>query len=352
MKELYEELSTAVLELGEKSGDGTLIFSAPNVRRFLNRLLGVLLSSEYLFGLFADTLNATIKAAKIEGTYTEGVNQLCGQNIAVHGKPNQLVLTEPFHGAACVRLILSLIAMAWDQAFLLYKARGNRYPRDGFWFKKKQWYGKPEIVLALTAPGTDELEMEVYRPNMGQVNNAPRFEFIHENTRIDDTDPGWFIGSGKAKEAWDFIYDYTEFGCRHYGRCQTVQSGGKCFWGSRAERCCIINGAVADHVERTSICLTRNQSTVYSIERTMRVVRVETDLTKRQEEMQPAGVALLPDPNVRETSAEETLNGMSSGDMFEIVGIRYPEKLLPQVVEAAKKNWEDKRAPRSRRSRR
>jgi len=86
--------------------------------------------------------------------------------------------------------------------------------------------------------------------------------------------------------------------------------------------------------------LTRNQSTVYSIERTMRVVRVETDLTKRQEEMQPAGVALLPDPNVRETSAEETLNGMSSGDMFEIVGIRYPEKLLPQVVEAAKKNWE------------
>ena len=34
LKELYEELSTAVLELGEKSGDGTLIFSAPNVRRF------------------------------------------------------------------------------------------------------------------------------------------------------------------------------------------------------------------------------------------------------------------------------------------------------------------------------
>ena len=342
LKELYEELSTAVLELGEKSGDGTLIFSAPNVRRFLNRLLGVpVLRQNILFGLFADTLNATIKAAKIEGTYTEGVNQLCGQNIAVHGKPNQLVLTEPFHGARlCKTNFVTDRGMAWDQAFLLYKARGNRYPRDGFWFKKKQWYGKPEIVLALTAPGTDELEMEVYRPNMGQVNNVPRFEFIHENTRIDDTDPGWFIGSGKAKEAWDFIYDYTEFGCRHYGRCQTVRSGGKCFWGSRAERCCIINGAVVTMWKELQSVLTRNQSTVYSIERTMRVVRVETDLTKRQEEMQPAGVALLPDPNVRETSAEETLNGMISGDMFEIVGIRYPEKLLPQVVEAAKKNWE------------
>ena len=98
--------------------------------------------------------------------------------------------------------------MAWDQAFLLYKARGNRYPRDGFWFKKKQWFGKPEIVLALTAPGTDELEMEVYRPNMGQAENNVPVEFIHENTRIDDTDPGWFIGSGKAKEAWD-LYTTT-----------------------------------------------------------------------------------------------------------------------------------------------
>ena len=43
-----------------------------------------------------------------------------------------------------------------------------------FGSKKKQWYGKPEIVLALTAPGTDELEMEIYRPNMGQVNNVSR----------------------------------------------------------------------------------------------------------------------------------------------------------------------------------
>ena len=71
--------------------------------------------------------------------------------------------------------------------------------------------------------------------------------------------------------------------------------------------------------------LTRNQSTVYSIERTMRVVRRGNQPYETTRRDATGGCCVTPNPNVRETSAEETLNEMSSGDMFEIVGIRYPE---------------------------
>ena len=141
--------------------------------------------------------------------------------------------------------------MSWDQAFLLYKARGNRYPRDGFWLKKKPWFGKPEIVLALTAPGTDELEMEIYRPNMGQVNNVPRFEFIHENTRIDDKDPGWWIGS-KAKEA--FLYTTTPNSVADTTGDAKPSDLVENAFGAVEREMLHHQRRRRDHVERTSIC--------------------------------------------------------------------------------------------------
>ena len=329
--------------------------SAVNVRRFLNRLLGVpVLRQNILFGLFGDTLHAVINAAKLEGSYTEGVNQLGGQHVALDGKANQVVLTEPFHGARLLKSnFVSDRGLSWDQAFEMYKTSGSRYPRDGFYFRKKKWYGRREIMLVFTAPGTDELEVEIYRPNMGRVQpNHNRFDFMADNTRIEDKDPGWWIES-KAKEEWDFMYDKTEFGCKHYGKCQNAQSGIHCDYGSRAERCCIVNGAVVTMWKELETVLRRHQSSVLFRDRHMRVVRVETNLKKRQEEAQTTAVAaLLPDSNgsdqqeqnPEDFSLNETNNG--TDEMFEIVGIRYPEKLLPLVVAAAEKNWEEKRKRR------
>jgi len=353
LRDIYVELSRAVLELGEKGGEKSLItVSAVNVRRFLNRLLGVpVLRQNILFGLFGDTLHAVINAAKLEGSYTEGVNQLGGQHVALDGKANQVVLTEPFHGARLLKSnFVSDRGLSWDQAFEMYKTSGSRYPRDGFYFKKKKWYGRREIMLVFTAPGTDELEVEIYRPNMGRVQpNHNRFDFMADNTRIEDKDPGWWIES-KAKEEWDFTYDKTEFGCKHYGKCQNAQSGIHCNYGSRAERCCIVNGAVVSMWKELETVLRRHQSSVLFRDRHMRVVRVETNLKKRQEEAQTTAVAaLLPDSNgsdqqeqnPEDFSLNETNNG--TDEMFEIVGIRYPEKLLPLVVAAAEKNWEEKK---------
>ena len=346
LKDISLELMQAVRELGEKSGEksGLITVNAINVRRFLNRLLGVPVARQnILFGLFGDTLNAVIKAAKIEGSYTEGVNQLGGQNVALDGRANQVVLTEPFHGA---RLLKSNFAtdrgLSWDQAFEMYKSSGNRYSRDGFYFRKKMWYGKREIMLVLTAPGTEELELEIYRPNMGKVNNVSRYDFMPDNTRINDKEPGWWIDS-KAKEAWDFTYNYCEFGCKHYGRCQTAQSGDRCTWGSRAEQCCIVNGAVVTMWKELETVLKRHQSSVQATDRHMRVVRVETNIKKRQEEVVAAAGGLLPDSNESERQqAQNPTDDNDSGEMFEIVGIRYPEKLLPFVIAEAEKNWEEK----------
>lgn len=48
-------------------------------RRFLNRLLGVAVAKQnLLFGYFAATLAAEIRAAKAEGRYFEGMSELAG----------------------------------------------------------------------------------------------------------------------------------------------------------------------------------------------------------------------------------------------------------------------------------
>jgi hypothetical protein len=70
-------------------GSGKAVKDAGDVRRFLNRLLGLPLGCQnLLFNYFAASLAAEIGAAKAEGRYSEGVSDL------------QVCLVRVFEGAA------------------------------------------------------------------------------------------------------------------------------------------------------------------------------------------------------------------------------------------------------------
>lgn len=71
-----------------------------DVRRFLNRLLGLPLGKQnLLFNYFAATLAAEIAAAKAEGRYSEGVSDIHGSSIKL-ARPPELLWGESSAAAA------------------------------------------------------------------------------------------------------------------------------------------------------------------------------------------------------------------------------------------------------------
>jgi hypothetical protein len=319
VREVYELLKKATIELGEKGGDQTLIDAKnTDIRRFLNRLLGIpIIRQNLLFGLFGETLAAEIRIAKATEGFTEGVNQLDGKNIAMLGV-KQHVLTEPYHGGRLQKAIfISDRGLSWEDAFEIYKSN-KRYNRDGFYLSKSKYYGRNQIMLVLTAPGTNEEEVEVYKPNLGKLNyNENWWKVKANNRKIKDSEAGWWI-STEARATWEAIYDDTELGCIHNKKCPNYKAGITCVWGSRAMRTCLINGAVVPlwgELEKVQKKYSRNP---------LQVLRVETNVRK--------GVAADDKPTASLAMGEEN-------DLIEMVGIRYDEHLLDEVKALADDQW-------------
>lgn len=69
------------------------------VRRFLNRLLGLPLTQQNaLFDLFCTTLEAVISAARKDGKYDEGIADLAGASVSLE-EPEALLWSDPLTGA-------------------------------------------------------------------------------------------------------------------------------------------------------------------------------------------------------------------------------------------------------------
>ena len=186
---LHDELRACVVSLGVQVGlspvgltdqqratlaeTGAGTRDAADVRRFLNRVLGLPTRAQnLLFGYFIEVLGAETRVAKAEGRHTEGVSDLSGSSVVI--ETSEVLVRDPFSLDSGSELRKTTVAI--DRGVSFAEARralreharlfGGLRPRDGFYRMRREMYGRPQVILALTKPGTRNT-FAVTRPNTG-----------------------------------------------------------------------------------------------------------------------------------------------------------------------------------------
>lgn len=291
----FAEETARALATNAAASAGGATKDAGDVRRFLNRILGLPVRGQnLLFGYFTEVLEAEVKAAKAEGKYSEGVSDLSGSNIRIES--TETLVRDPFGGGAELRRTGVLIdrGVAFDAAVATYEAQ-RRLPKDGFYRMRRDMYGRAQVILALAKPGARNV-FTVTRPNTGASFFEMELEELDQKYRRVPDDQL----DGAAREAWETTYALTERGCMHGANCER---GAACVAGSRAVRCCILSGAVVPAWGVLERVLERHEHRFNKSDRGMRAVKAVAE------------------------------------DGTKVVGIRYPEDLLSEVRERVAQEW-------------
>ena len=233
---------------------------------------------------------------------------------------------------------------------------GGLRPRDGFYRMRREMYGRPQVILALTKPGTRNT-FAVTRPNTGasffemeledldakyvklevdvsfaEASDADRASDASEDDEGGDDDARGerrkklvksssrlrrdaasdskndsrrsndaFVSTEDAlRSAWTETFVMTEFGCMH-GRACVANSA--CRIGTRKVRCCVVSGAVVPSWGVLEKVLEKHALRFPRSDRGMRAARVVAE------------------------------------DGTKVVGIRYPEELLDEVRDKLVQEW-------------
>ena len=101
------------------------------VKRFLNRLLGLPLTEQtLLFDLFASTLQSVIEAARRDGKYDEGIADLSGASVSLEEPEGQL-WRDPLTGATTRSAVLRVDrGVSFEEATLKLEEAGGRALAD------------------------------------------------------------------------------------------------------------------------------------------------------------------------------------------------------------------------------
>jgi len=308
------ELRSALLELGVQVGlrnDGFSVEETTllqeigygnkdlgDVRKFLNRLLGLPAKTQNVFfAYFYEILDCEIKLAKAEGKYTEGVSDLGGSSIRIDDE-SSVILKDPYHGQTLISTKVFIDrGISYDRAAEILD-NNKRHERDGFYLMKREMYGRAQVVLALSKPGSRNLFM-LYRPNTG----ASLFEMEYDELRQKYS---MCQSPSDAEKPWKVVYDLTEKNCMHGENCQVKAMGGSCSAGKRTVDCTVISGAVVSCWGELERALERNARQFTRADRGMRTVRVV------------------------------------GSDNRKVIGLRYPASLLPHVKETVEMQWAEK----------
>ena len=382
---LHDELRACVVSLGVQVGlspvgltdqqratlaeTGAGTRDAADVRRFLNRVLGLPTRAQnLLFGYFIEVLGAETRVAKAEGRHTEGVSDLSGSSVVI--ETSEVLVRDPFSLDSGSELRKTTVAI--DRGVSFAEARralreharlfGGLRPRDGFYRMRREMYGRPQVILALTKPGTRNT-FAVTRPNTGasffemeledldakyvklevdvsfaeasdegededdeggdddDVNGERRkkpkkggssrlrrdaddadltYDSRNDDSRRVRDDAFERQEAHSLRSAWTETFAMTEFGCMH-GRACVANSA--CRIGTRKVRCCVVSGAVVPSWGVLEKVLEKHALRFPRSDRGMRAARVVAE------------------------------------DGTKVVGIRYPEELLEEVRDKLVQEW-------------
>jgi hypothetical protein len=140
-----------------------------DVRRFLNRLLGLPIARQnLLFNYFTATLAACIRSAKAEGRYSEGMSDMPASNIS-QAQPPEALWTDPHSGLKTVRNTLRIDrGISFTAAVERLERERRTGDASGFFISKREIFGRKLVLLATAKPGSSQM-FSVCRPNTGIV---------------------------------------------------------------------------------------------------------------------------------------------------------------------------------------
>ena len=141
-----------------------------DVRRFLNRLLGLPIARQnLLFNYFTATLAACIRSAKAEGRYSEGMSDMPASNISEAQTPETL-WTDPHSG---LKTLKHSLRMDRGISFSTAVERLERERREGdgvsgFYVSRRDIFGRKLVLLATATVKQGNTQMfSICRPNTG-----------------------------------------------------------------------------------------------------------------------------------------------------------------------------------------
>ncbi|XP_031566399.1 protein FORGETTER 1-like [Actinia tenebrosa] len=262
-----------------------------DVARFLNRILGLSVERQNMFfSYFVECMNAVIEGAKREGRFNEGVTDITGSSIKMIDKPRP-VFTEvqkcimPTH-----HVILNVDrGVDWESALSRFN-HSSKADLNGFYCSKREQKHQRFYLLALQKESSTHL-FNIIRPNTGQSPfEEEKKDLLHKYQKISPEE---------AESGWRAQYDKTKDYCFHGPNCK---SGALCRVGCRISQVSLLCGGIVPILSTLEWVVARNADKIGLTRenRTLRVVRVELDDGQR------------------------------------LVGLRYPEQLIPEVTSLLK----------------
>lgn len=260
---------------------------ASDVGRFLNRILGLSVERQnLLFSYFCECLNAAIETAKREGRFSEGVTDVSGSSITMVGAPKS-VFTEFQKGLMETKHVTVNVdrGIDWDSAVRLFQENGSK-KFDGFYCSKREQKGKRLYLLAIQKETSGHL-FNITRPNTGRSPfEEEKVDLLHKYKKISLED---------AEAGWKAQYERTRDQCIHGLGCKT---GTVCKTGCRISQIHLLCGGIIPLLSALELAMAKHADKLGLTKesRSLRVVRVELDNAQR------------------------------------LVGLRYPEQLIPEVT--------------------
>lgn len=140
-----------------------------DVRRFLNRLLGLPIARQnLLFNYFTATLAACIRSAKAEGRYSEGMSDMPASNMSEAQTPETL-WTDPHSGLKTLKYTLRMDrGIAFSAALERLERERREGDASGFYVSKRDIFGRKLVLLAAETVKQGNTQMfSICRPNTG-----------------------------------------------------------------------------------------------------------------------------------------------------------------------------------------
>ncbi|XP_065178274.1 uncharacterized protein LOC135808951 [Sycon ciliatum] len=258
-----------------------------DVSRFLNRILGLKVQEQnQIFSYFTACLGKAIEAAKKDGTYSEGVTDIQASSIQLACQPRH-VFTEvqrPVTAITTLTVVNVDRGISWEDALKRYERKQGDH--DGFYVSKREQKGKHLYLLAMQKERSPHL-MFVTRPNTG----TSQFE----EERVDILQRYIRASPDKVESGWRKQYEHTLDRCIH----SDCKLGSSCKVGCRMSRVGLLSGGIISLWSALETTMNRyiGKLELSKGEKSLRVVRVQLDDGQR------------------------------------LIGLRYPEDLIPMVVD-------------------
>ncbi|GIL61313.1 hypothetical protein Vafri_15702 [Volvox africanus] len=243
--------------------------SGGDVRRFLNRLLGLRVEAQgLLFAYYAAVLGAEIQKARAEGKYSEGLADVAGTRIRLQSR--NVMWVDPLSRLVTTNTAFSVDrGLSWEAA--KRRLERERLPGDssGFRMSRRPLGSSYLVLLALQKPGARNL-FSIARPNTG----AAYFDMDRSDLEAKYLPPP---APGSSAEAqleglWRTAYEAALKQCSHGPGCRL---GPDCGVGRRITTVNVLSGSVVRVWGVLEAVLSRREMELPKMERTLRVVRVE-----------------------------------------------------------------------------